>query len=1030
MRKFILATATLLSTLQLSAQKPEWLDPSVNSINREEMRTTYTAYSTQEKALEGDKYNNENYLSLNGQWKFQWVQNLWQKPKDFFQINYDDHAWNQIPVPGIWELLGYGDPVYVNSGYVFDYLIKREPPKVPEQDNHVGSYRKTIEIPQNWNDKEVFISFGGVTSNLTLWVNGKKVGYSEDSKMKCEFNLTPYIKTGSNLIAFQIQRWCDGTYVECQDFWRFSGVQRDVELYARNKYRIDNIIVEGLTDSSYKNGLLNVTTLFDKKSRAAASNGSVTLELFDAAGKKVAETSGKPDSKGEFKSKITVENAHLWSAEIPYLYLLTATLKDAKGNVSEVIPQNVGFRSVEIKNSQLLVNGKPILIKGVNRHEVDPEGGYYVTRERMEQDVRLMKENNINAVRTCHYPNDPYMYELCDKYGIYVLDEANIEAHGYEAIANMPEWTQTHLERALRMVQRDRNHPSIIFWSMGNESGDGCCFEETYKAMKELDPTRPVQYERPGLKAHTDIFVPFYWGYDGLINYAKGETNRPLIFCEYAHAMGNSMGGFKTYWDIFRQYPVLQGGFIWDYIDQSIRWRKSDGTEFYAYGGDFGRDLPSSNNFNNNGLLTPDRTPNPHLDEVKYVHQDIWTKLTDAQKGKVEIYNEFFFRNLENVRLAWELVHQGKVVESGLIDQLNVLPQATQHVELGYDASSYNQGELLLNVYYNTKRYSNLVMANHEIAKQQFVIRPYTNYSTDVTHCKEKVSVTDNLNGITVKGENSEVYINRRSGLITKYIIGGENMILDGEAIKPNFWRAPTDNDYGASTQKQFIAWKSPLGRAKEVKVEHASTSATITSLYELKELEAELILKYVINATGEIEITQKLKTNPEAEKMPHLYRFGMSVKMPKRYNTVDYYGRGPIENYTDRNFSTFIGHYNGKVSDQYFPYIRPQENGNKSDLRFFRVIDSGTKGIQISSNKAFEASALHYTMEQLDDLEAKEQRHAADITESNLTQVNFDMRQHGLGCIDTWGAWPEEEHRLPYADYEAVFVLRPIDLY
>jgi beta-galactosidase len=565
---------------------------------------------------------------------------------------------------------------------------------------------------------------------------------------------------------------------------------------------------------------------------------------------------------------------------------------------------------------------------------------------------------------------------------------------------------------------------------MGNESGDGCCFEATYKAMKELDTTRPVQYERPGLKKHTDIYVPFYWGYDGLENYAKKDTDRPLILTEYAHAMGNSMGGFKTYWDTFRKHRVLQGGFIWDYIDQAIRWEKADGTAYYAYGGDFGRDFPSSNNFNNNGLLTPDRKPNPHMDEVKYVHQDIWTILNDPKKGTLDVYNEFFFKDLQNIRLSWELVNCGKVVESGVVNSINIAPQETALLELGYNIEKYKCGELLLNVHYTTKSYENLVSANHEVAKQQFIINPYNNYNVEVSNTKDDVTIVDNFNGISVKGAQSEIYVNRNSGYITEYLIDGKNLILDGDAIKPNFWRAPTDNDYGASTQNTFIKWKNPITKTKEVKVERKGKTAVITSQYELKELDAELTLKYVINAKGEVQITETLRVNPDAEKMPNMYRFGMTMKMPKRYNTVDYYGRGPIENYTDRSFSTFIGSYNGLVSDQYYPYIRPQENGNKSDLRYFRIIDSGTKGLNISSTQPFEASALHYTMDQLDDLSKKEQRHAADISESNLTQVNFDMVQHGLGCIDTWGAWPEEDHRVPYKNYEAQFLLTPIDLY
>lgn len=1030
MRKLITLSLLCLSAIYATAQTPpRWLDPNVNGINREPMQTTYTAFESREKALSADNNASDLYMSLNGNWKFQWVRNLWERSTVFYKTDYDDNGWDEIPVPGIWEMHGYGDPVYVNSGYVFDYIIKREPPKVPEQDNHVGSYRKVITIPQSWSAKDVYISFGGVTSNITLWINGREVGYSEDSKMKCEFNITPYIKAGENIIAFQIFRWCDGTYVECQDFWRFAGVQRDVELYAREKLHIDNIILESLTENNYTDGLLNIETTFDKKIAAEAAKSNVEFELLDCSGKVVASQTAKADKNGVINQTLSVKGAKLWSAEEPNLYTLLVTLKNSKGETVEVIPQNVGFRSVEIKNAQILVNGKPILIKGVNRHEVDPDGGYYVSRERMEQDVRLMKENNINAVRTCHYPNDPYMYELCDKYGIYVLDEANVEAHGFEAIADTPTWMATHVERTTRMVKRDRNHPSIIFWSMGNESGDGVNFVEAYKQIKALDPTRPVQYERPALKAHTDIFVPFYWGYDGLENYAKGNPDRPLIFCEYAHAMGNSMGGFKTYWDIFRKYPSLQGGFIWDYIDQGIRRTKADGTEYYGYGGDFGRDLPSSNNFNNNGLLNPDRKPNPHMDEVKFVHQSIWTTGKDLKTGNLDIYNEYFFKDLSNIDLKWELVHNGVVVETGVINKLDIAAQKTSSVALGYNTEKYKGGELLLNVYYTTKKAENLVAASHLEAKQQFVINPYNDFSVELAKNAAPVQVVDNFNGITVKGENSAVYVNRKSGFITEYIIGGRNMIKEECAIEPNFWRAPIDNDYGASTQMTFAKWKNPIDKAKEVKVEIVGDNAVITSVYTLKDLQAELILKYVINSLGEVQITETLKTDPTADKtkMPNMYRYGMKMVMPKIYNNIDYYGRGPIENYADRNFSSLIGRYEGAVSDQYYPYIRPQENGNKSDLRYFRIMDSGQHGLEIRSVKPFDATALHYTTEQLDDGEDRHQRHAADISESDLTQINFDMMQHGLGCIDAWGSWPEEQYRLPYADYEATFILSPI---
>lgn len=1017
------AAAPAKTTAKGASSAPEWRNPAINGINREPMHAKFVAYPNAELAATNDPSQSPNRLSLNGMWKFQWVRHQTEAPTGFEAVNYDDRAWVDFPVPGIWELNGYGDPIYVNSSYVFGYVERPEPPHIPTLDNHVGSYRREVDIPADWKGQQVFINFGGVASNLYLWVNGQRVGYSEDSKMDVDFNITPYLKPGKNLIAFQIYRWADGTYVECQDFWRFAGVARDVTLYARPTTRLEDIFVKTQIDDQYRDAVLDIAA-----TAAGKNKTNFTFELFDADGKSVASAKATSDKSGNAKVAIPVANPSKWSAEIPYLYNLVTTVSDASGRVTEVIPQAVGFRRVEIRNSLLLVNGQPILIKGVNRHELDPLTGYYVTRERMEEDVRLMKENNINSVRTCHYPNDSYFYTLCDRYGIYVLDEANVEAHGHEGIAADSSWMTTHLERTTRMVERDKNHPSIIFWSMGNESGDGINFEEAYKAMKAIDDTRPVQYERPGLKAYTDIFCPFYWGYGGLENYAKGKTDRPLIMTEYAHAMGNSMGGFKTYWDVIRKYPVLQGGFIWDYIDQAIRWTTPEGKTFFGYGGDFGRDLPSSNNFNNNGLLSPDRKPNPHMDEVRTIYQSIWTTPVDLAKGVVSVYNEHFFANLDNFYMEWTLLADGQPIERGTVDKLSVDPQKSAQVTIGYTLpakDSYN--ELLLNIEYKTKRAADLVPAAFCLAKDQLVISPYKFGPVTVSECKSAPEIVSTRVGITVQNRDMMIYFNRYSGWITAYDVKGESLLIDGSALRPNFWRAPNDNDYGASTQNAFEAWKNPSYKLKELTATPEGNNVKVVANYEMADLGAKLRMSYLINAKGEIAINEALEVDTASTKKPHLYRFGMTMTMPEKYDQIDYYGRGPIENYADRKYSTFVGRYTQSVDEQYYPYIRPQETGNKSDIRWWRLTDLDGRGVEVIAPVPFNATALHYTMDQLDDGVRKDQRHAADISPADLTTFNIDLRQMGLGCIDTWGAWPEAEHCLPYADYTFDFVIKPI---
>ena len=717
MRKYLSLGLAALLSLSANAQTfTEWHDAGVNAVNRAPMHTDYFAYESPELAARGERESSAYYMSLNGLWKFNWVRHADARPTGFWRADYNDRAWDTMPVPGVWEMNGYGDPQYVNIGYGWREQWKNNPPQVPTEENHVGSYRRTITVPASWKGKDIIAHFGSVTSNIYLWVNGKYVGYSEDSKLQAEFDLTRYLRPGQeNLIAFQVFRWCDGTYMEDQDFFRYSGVGRDCYLYAREKRRIEDIRVMPDLDAEYKNGTLTV----DVKLKGSAI---ATLKLKDAQGKEVAAAT----TRGETVT-LNVSNPHKWTAETPYLYTLYAQIGELAP--AEVIPVKVGFRKIELKNAQVLVNGQPVLFKGANRHEMDPDGGYVVSRQRMLQDVQIMKDLNINAVRTCHYPDDPYWYALCDEYGLYMVAEANLESHGmgYDeaTLAKREDFRKAHLERNQRNVQRNFNHPSIIFWSLGNEAGYGSNFEAAYDWVKAEDPSRPVQYERGGYNSKTDIYCPMYVSPEGCEAYCKDDSKtKPLIQCEYAHAMGNSMGGFKEYWDLVRKYPKYQGGFIWDFVDQGIHKVGTNGKLIYAYGGDFNKFDASDINFCNNGLISPDRVPNPHAYEVQYFYQNIWTTPVDLKKGQVKVYNENFFRDLSAYYMEWQVLKNGRVMRSGRVDDLNVAPRQTAVLTL--PIGSYCQhAEWLLNVSYKLKANDGLLTAGHTVARDQLVLNPY-----------------------------------------------------------------------------------------------------------------------------------------------------------------------------------------------------------------------------------------------------------------------------------------------------------------
>ena len=1024
----LLTSALLVSGAVSAMEQTEWHDPLVNAVNRAPMHTSYFAYSDAGEAAAGCRSASSNYMSINGMWKFNWVRDADMRPLDFYTTAFNDKGWDSMPVPGIWELNGYGDPLYNNTGYPWQYQFENNPPEVPVKENHVGSYRREVTVPADWNGKQILAHFGSVSSNMYLWVNGRFVGYSEDTKLDAEFDITKYVKPGKNLIAFQVFRWCDGSYFEDQDFMRYAGVARDCYLYAREKVRIQDIRITPDLDSSYDNGTLDIRL-------DLTGSCNVSLVLTDPSGEKVAEkqVAGKAGSQNV---TIEVDSPAKWTAETPFLYTLTAT-SSAKGR-TEVIPIKVGFRKIELKNAQVLVNGQPVLFKGANRHEMDPDGGYMVSKERMIQDVLRMKQLNINAVRTCHYPDDYYWYELCDKYGLYVVAEANIESHGMgygeKSLAKFPVYETAHLERNERNVQKHFNHPSIIFWSLGNEAGFGVNFEKCYEWIKNEDPSRPVQYEQARKNEFTDIFCPMYHAYDECIEYCEGNPDKPLIQCEYAHAMGNSQGGFMEYWDLIRKYPNYQGGFIWDFVDQSPRWKNAAGAEFYGYAGDFNRyDVDKDQNFCNNGLISPDRRFNPHAYEVKYVHQSIWASPVDLTKGVISVFNENFFRDLSAYRLEWQLLADGETMQTGYVENLDVEPQQTAEVTLGYDYGKVCAcKEWMLNIRFNLKQAETLLPAGYTVAYCQI---PLTEYSFDATlenvvRSNETVpapEITDNDERyLIITGENFRIEFTKATGFMSLYEADGNNLMAKGTVLKPNFWRAGTDNDYGAGLQKKYSVWKNPALELASFDYETRDGMAHVTASYDMPETGAVLLMEYTVNNQGAVKVSQKM-TAGEGKKVPDLFRFGLRMEMPEDYDILDFYGKGPFENYSDRQHAALVGRYRQSVEEQFYPYIRPQETGTKAGLRWWEVLDASGCGLKFYSDAPFSASALEYSIEMLDDGEGKNNRHPSDLVKSGTTNICVDKAQMGLGCINSWGRLPIDKYRLHYGDYEFNLIIQPV---
>lgn len=1017
-----------MSSGALAQSESRWQNVNINQQNREPRRANFFAFENLEKAQSFDKKKSANYLSMEGMWKFNFVKDHNKRPANFFALKYDDSQWKDFPVPGLFELNGYGDATYKNIGYAWATQFDPNPPYISELNNYTGSYRRTFELPKDWKGKDVYFHVGSATSNLTLWVNGKYVGYSEDSKVAAEFNISKYLKPGKNLIAMQVMRWCDGSYFEDQDFWRFTGIAREVYLYARPKLHAADIRLNAALENNYQDGVLNY------KVSLKGGKTEVAITLCDKDGKQIAQATGA-------QGVIKVPKVNAWTAETPYLYKAYITLKNKQG-AAEVIPQKVGFRNVEIKNAQLLVNGQPVLVKGADRHEMDPDGGYVVSLERMIQDIKIMKQLNINAVRTSHYPCDPRWYDLCDEYGIYITAEANLESHGmgYEekSLAKFPEYIVPHIERNEGNVKPLINHPSVIVWSLGNECGYGVNFEKAYDWVKACDKTRPAQYERGGYDSKTDIYCPMYIGYEESESYCKSNGTKPYIQCEYAHAMGNSEGGFKEYWDLIRKYPKYQGGYIWDFVDQGLRDKSPvTGKEIFTYGGDYGRYPGSDYNFNCNGIIAPNRRLNPHAYEIQYVLQNVWIKDFDAENGSFNVYNENFFKNIDDLSLTATLFANGvKLTTVAIPDTKGIAPQATKLVKSEALKSAIEKAEaehateeITINFAFASDGSQPLVDKGQVMARQQIVLNGYEFDKVDApANTGSKIEVEETNSYVKVSAERMSVTIGKKTGMIDYLDVDGEPMLKFRESMTPEFWRAPTDNDYGASLQKKMRVWKNPQMNLKSFDKSESKDSVVLTANFEMPEVKAELMLRYRINAAGEVAVTEKMTTDKEA-KVADLFRYGMQLQMPASFSKLEYYGRGPEENYIDRHSSAFIGKYEANVKDEYYPYVRPQESGNHTDIRYFSIFNPTTgKGITFEGYAPMECSAIPYLVEDLDAGIEKEHawgQHSGDLVEKGLVQLHIQQRQFGLGCIDSWGSSPMEKYRMHYQDRCFSFVIK-----
>lgn len=1036
MKKVLIAFCLLVLTATLQAQINFWENPKLVNEGVEKPRATFVPYEGKVQALTGDKFNTPFVHLLNGTWRFLFSAKPSERPLDFYGTEYKEYDWHNIEVPSNWELQGFGIPVYTNINYIFP----KNPPFVDNEDLPVGSYRTTFEVPGGWGNREVILHFESIAGAATVWVNGEKAGYSKVSKTAAEFDITPLLKPGKNLLAVQVFKWSDASYLEDQDFWRLSGIERDVYLISRPKVSIEDFFATGDLDKSYKKGIFNMDINVRNFNEQPASGYAVEVALSDEGGKtlftkKVAipQLTAKNEQKVSFSQPVS--SPKLWSAEFPNLYDVSISLKDASGKTVEQTAIKTGFRKIEMKNGQVLINGTPILIRGTDIHEHHPRTGHTLTNETRLQDIRLMKQFNINAIRMSHYPQSQDMFKLCDKYGLYVIDEANMEAHGLDGFDRSrhpsfsKDWLGQHLDRTQRMVERDKNHPCVIGWSVGNESDFGPNYVETFNWMKQRDPSRTVQCERvPENEPYTDIIAWMYSSPERLQQYAdRTDTNRPWILCEYAHAMGNSTGNFQEYWDIILKSPKLQGGFIWDWVDQGLEATDPNGRTYYYYGGDFGGDRwTHDQNFCANGLISADRTVHPGLYEVKKTYQGIYFQPADVEKGKIELVNYYQFTDLNHYSYEWSFQVNDKIVDTGTFT-VSGKPGSSAPVTIPLPPYTPKAGEeYFLNLKAIEKEGTELVPVGHIVASEQMWF-PCSNYfGKEITSTGTlKTKKDDN----TLRFESGSVKgaINLRNGLLEEYRNNGKALLTS--APVPNFWRAPTDNDFGENLPLRANVWRTAGDSRNLVSIEvkpQNTEGIVVVAQYKLKYIDVDYTLSYLIMNDGAVQITGAIDMGEKD--MPELPRFGMKMQLPVSYDSVSYYARGPHENYWDRKRSMFVGRYSSKVEDLGFDYIRPQENGNHTCLRSVSFTDKTGEGVQFDTvNESLNFTARHYLDEDLDPGLTKKQQHTSDIDRREIVAVNLDLQQRGLGGDDSWGAQPMKQYRLMGKKYQYSYILRPV---
>ena len=1024
-------------TAPTEANEP-WEDHTIFGLNKLPAHATLFPFSSREAALAEEPESSGNFLMLNGLWSFDWQRSPRDKPDGFERLDYNASRWGKIKVPGHWEAEGYGYPVYLDERYPFE----ADWPKVPTDYNPVGSYRRTFELPEAWTGKQVILHVGAARSSLDVWLNGEKAGFSQGSKTPAEFNLTPYLRQGENLIAFQIRRWTDASYLESQDMLRLSGIERDVYLYATPKQHIFDFHAKPALSADLTQGMFELeVTLADY---SATGTGKVKYELLDPANQMRPVLSGKKDVAASGVTVLTgiLQHPRFWSAETPHLYTLLITLFDEEGQTLEVLRDEVGFRRVEISGGQLKVNGKAITIRGVNRHETDPRTGHVVSKELMEKDIRLMKQFNINAVRSSHYPNNPYWYDLTDKYGLYVIDEANIESHPLaidEAtqLGNEISWLPAHMERTKRMFERDKNHPSIIIWSLGNEAGEGRIFEETYRWLKRHDDTRPVQYGPAGTQSYTDIYAPMYPPIERLVRYAEINPDRPAIMIEYAHAMGNSVGNLQDYWNVIEQYDVLQGGFIWDWVDQSLEYTNEHGVKYWAYGKDFHPDLPTDGNFLNNGLMNPDRIPHPHAFEVKKVYQPITFGLVEKKTRRFAIKNRFDFINVQKFDLHWQLEADGVSVRDGYIRMPSVAPGEIGEVIIDPGGSlPEDSREIFVTLSARTRVADPLIPIGYEVAFGQFQLTKKARVAAE-TVSAERVSVSENENEISFSSRNTSFTFDKNTGWLTKYVFQGRTLLE--QPLKPNFWRAPTDNDLGNNMQEWAAVWQTAASRLRltDFKASKGDGLFQVNTSHALPDMEGELLLIYRLKGNGALEVKNELIL-ADGQKLPNLPRYGMQFVMPEGYVFQRWFGRGPHESYADRKTSARISRYRKDIRQNDHHYTRPQENGNLTDVRWMALLNEKGFGLLAVGEQPLSTSAWPYLQADIDfavgdgvesasGLVPVTRKHGIDVPVRNLTTVNIDHRQMGVGGDTSWGRMVHEQYTIPARSYSYRFMLLPL---